>query len=152
MIYTIYDNDGNFWTVNSNVAPENSTESLYSGNYSKPKYNSVTGMFYESATNEEVLKKTLHEETQKYIQRTTDGVNAYAKISAEFRLAKLAGTIDDATHTYIENLLTPVRNEVLAGQWISAKQKLIIIGEVAVGAVLYDRLITQITTYITENY
>lgn len=152
MTYTIYDNDGNFWTVNSNIAPENSTEYLYSEDYSKPKYNSVTGMFYESATNEEIVEKTLYKETQKYIQRTTDGISAYAKISAEFRLAKLSGTIDDATHTYIENLLIPVRNEVLAGQWISAKQKLILIGETAVGASLYNRLIEQLTNYITENY
>jgi len=100
----------------------------------------------------DIAERMVSEETQKYIQRTNDGVNAYAKISAEFRLAKLAGTIDDATHTYIENLLIPVRNEVLAGQWISAKQKLITIGEVAVGTVLYDRLITQITNYIELNY
>jgi len=106
----------------------------------------------ETATQEEMQNVLISEETQKYIQRTTDGINAYAKISAEFRLAKLSGTIDDATHTYIENLLIPVRNEVLAGQWISAKQKLIGIGETAVGASLYSRLIEQLTNYITENY
>jgi len=110
----------------------------------------------ESATPEEVAENTiqqsLYNETQKYIQRTTDGVNAYAKISAEFRLAKLSGTIDDATHTYLENLLIPVRNEVLAGQWISAKQKLIVIGVAQVGEVLYNRLFEQITNYIELNY
>lgn len=106
----------------------------------------------ESASIEEIQSTLISTETQKYIQRTTDGVSAYAKISAEFRLAKLSGTIDDATHTYIENLLIPVRNEVLAGQWISAKQKLIGIGETAVGANLYNRLIEQLTNYITENY
>jgi hypothetical protein len=100
----------------------------------------------------ELIEQSLHNETQKYIQRTTDGVNAYAKISAEFRLAKLSGTIDDATHTYLENLLIPVRNEVLAGQWISAKQKLINIGVAQVGEVLYNRLFEQLTEYIEINY
>ena len=100
----------------------------------------------------DVVERMVAEETQRYIQRTTDGISAYAKISAEFRLAKLSGTIDDATHTYIENLLIPVRNEVLAGQWISAKQKLIEIGETAVGASLYDRLMEQLTAYIIESY
>jgi hypothetical protein len=110
----------------------------------------------ETATIEDIaennIQQALHNETQKYIQRTTDGVNAYAKISAEFRLAKLSGTIDDATHTYLENLLIPVRNEVLAGQWISAKQKLIVIGVAQVGEVLYNRLFDQITNYIEINY
>jgi len=110
----------------------------------------------ETATIEDIAENTiqqsLHNETQKYIQRTNDGVNAYAKISAEFRLAKLSGTIDDATHTYLENLLIPVRNEVLAGQWISAKQKLIIIGVEQIGADLYNRLFDQLSEYIEINY
>lgn len=112
------------------------------------------GTVYESDYEfpSDIAERMVAEETQKYIQRTTDGINAYAKISAEFRLAKLSGTIDDATHTYIENLLIPVRNEVLAGQWISAKQKLINIGEIAVGTSLYNRLIEQLTNYITANY
>jgi len=151
-IYTIYDSEGRFWTANTDAPPINSTELLYLGNYTNPRYNPIDQVFYESATQEEIEESLISVETQRYIQRTEDGVKAYAKISAEFRLAKLAGTIDDATHTYIENLLTPVRNEVLAGQWISAKQKLIIIGEVAVGTVLYDRLITQLTNYIEINY
>ena len=118
----------------------------------KPNINDDFTDIIESATIEEIQNTLVLTETQKYIQRTTDGINAYAKISAEFRLAKLSGTIDDATHTYIENLLIPVRNEVLAGQWISAKQKLIGIGETAVGAILYNRLIEQLTNYITDNY
>jgi len=100
----------------------------------------------------DIDERMVLEETQKYIQRTTDGVNAYAKISAEFRLAKLSGTIDDATHTYLENLLIPVSNEVLAGQWISAKQKLIVIGVEQIGADLYNRLFDQLSEYIEINY
>jgi hypothetical protein len=76
---------------------------------------------------------------------------AYAEISAEFRLAKLSGFLSEEQHWQIEAILIPVRNEVLAGQWISAKQKLEEIG-IVIGADLYNRLHTQITNYINENY
>jgi hypothetical protein len=142
---------GKIINSNNELIPMDESSPLYQEYYN---YLVNEGTIYETDYEfpSDIAERIVSEETQKYIQRTTDGVNAYAKISAEFRLAKLAGTIDDATHTYIENLLIPVRNEVLAGQWISAKQKLIVIGDVAVGATLYDRLMTQITTYITENY
>lgn len=91
-------------------------------------------------------------ETDKYIKRIKDGQEAYSKISAEFRLAKLSGQISEETHGYIESTLIPVRNEVLAGQWISAKIILESIGAVNIGQELYDRLHGQITNYINENY
>jgi hypothetical protein len=96
--------------------------------------------------------ESLELETQLYIKRTQDGINAYAKISAEFRLAKLSGQISEQTHGYIENLLIPVRNEVLAGQWISALMKLEDLGVAQVGKELYERLHLQLTDYITQNY
>ena len=143
--------NGQIIDENNQLIPMDESSSLYQDYYN---YLVNDGTVYPTDYEfpSDIAERMVSEETQKYIQRTNDGVNAYAKISAEFRLAKLAGTIDDATHTYIENLLIPVRNEVLAGQWISAKQKLITIGEVAVGTVLYDRLITQITNYIELNY
>jgi hypothetical protein len=100
----------------------------------------------------DAASEALELETQRYVKRTQDGINAYAKISAEFRLAKLTGQISEAAHGYIENLLIPVRNEVLAGQWISGLQKLEAIGVLQVGQELYDRLHSQLTDYITENY
>jgi hypothetical protein len=90
-------------------------------------------------------------ETEMYLKRAGDGIKAYAEISAEFRLAKLAGVISEEQHGAIEETLIPVRNEVLAGQWMSALQKLEAIG-VAIGSELYDRLHTQISNYIAENY
>lgn len=109
----------------------------------------------EGATTEEITenqqKQVLANETEKYKKRTQDGINSYAEISAEFRLAKLSGVLTEEQHGAIEAVLIPVRNEVLAGQWISAKQKLEEIG-VVIGADLYNRLHTQITNYIAENY
>jgi len=127
----------------------------YTRDYSfvKPIWNGTE--FIETATAEEIANQQMEQlkarETEMYKKRTQDGINAYAEISAEFRLAKLAGIITEAQHGAIEETLIPVRNEVLAGQWMSALQKLEAIG-VAIGSELYDRLHTQISNYIAENY
>ena len=98
------------------------------------------------------IENALNVETEKYIKRVNDGINAYARISAEFRLAKLNNQISEEQHHGIEVVLIPVRNEVLAGQWISAKIQLEQIGSSIIGETLYNRLHTQITHYINENY
>ena len=129
------------------------TELLPNENLFKPIWNGSD--WIESATPEEIAQQTqaeqLRKETEMYKKRTLDGINAYAEISAEFRLAKLSGILTEEQHGAFESILIPVRNEVLAGQWISARQKLEEIG-VAIGADLYNRLHTQITNYINENY
>lgn len=121
-------------------------------------YDVPQGSSYETIQRE-IIDNTnndfLHQidlETERYVKRTRDGVEAYAKISAEFRLAKLNGQISEQTHGYIESTLIPVRNEVLAGQWISAKMILESIGALNIGDELYDRLHGQITNYINDNY
>lgn len=116
----------------------------------------VVGVEYVEATPEEIAEQTINQrkdfEKQMYIKRTNDGINAYAEISAEFRLAKLSGQITEEAHAHIERTLIPVRNEVLAGQWISGLKELELIGIDAIGQQLYDRLHLQISNYITENY
>lgn len=115
----------------------------------------VVGVTYVQATQEELdfleSKKVLENETIMYKKRQCDGVSAYAEISAEFRLAKLSGVLTEEQHGAIEAILIPVRNEVLAGQWISGLKLLEEIG-VVIGSDLYNRLHTQITNYIAENY
>ena len=136
--------------------------SIYSGKYFDYNNNEVFTIpenseieVYEGATPEEIAEQTqaeqLRKETEMYKKRTLDGINAYAEISAEFRLAKLSGILTEEQHVEIESILIPVRNEVLAGQWISARQKLEGIG-VVIGVQLYNRLHTQISKYINENY
>jgi len=128
-------------------------ETQITESFIKPKWNGTR--WIEGATPEEIdfleSKKALENETLMYRKRQYDGVSAYAEISAEFRLAKLSGVLTEEQHGAIEAVLIPVRNEVLAGQWISARQKLEEIG-VVIGADLYNRLHTQITNYINENY
>ena len=115
------------------------------------------GVFTEvDATQEEIqqqqIKASLQSETEQYIKRQQDGVQAYAEISAEFRLAKLNGIMTEASQIIIEKILIPVRNEVLAGQWISAKNELEEISNKNIGADLYNRLLFQISNYILLNY
>ncbi len=100
----------------------------------------------------EIIAKALEAEKNMYIKRANDGVTIYASLSAEFRLAKLNGIITEEEQKGIERILIPVRNEVLAGQWISAKQLLEEIGFSVVGESLYNRLLLIITDYIAINY
>jgi hypothetical protein len=151
--YLVY-NDTYEITHAQNFESQNSIPFI-SNDFVKPKYNPEKKEVYEGATTAEILQinaeKELYAETNKYIKRTEDGRTAYAQISAEFRLAKINGVITEAQHGAIEDVLIPVRNEVLAGQWISAKQKLEEIGT-SIGVDLYDRLHGQITDYIVNNY
>jgi len=132
---------------------QDDTNSIFQ-QYLTDKSNGVEVISVESMPSElaEIqAKKVLENETMLYKKRQCDGVNAYAEISAEFRLAKLTGVLTEEQHGAIEAVLIPVRNEVLAGQWISARQKLEEIG-VVIGSDLYNRLHTQISNYINENY
>lgn len=100
----------------------------------------------------ENARAPLETEKQLYVQRITDGQEAYAQISAEMRLAKLSGQMDVATHSFVETTLKPVRNEVIAGQWISAKEILEGIGAEFIGQTLYDDLHSRLSAYIEISY
>jgi len=91
-------------------------------------------------------------EFEKYLQTKTDGENAYLQISAEFRMAKISGDISEEAHLYIENLLKPIRNEIMFGQWMEGLRLLELIEIELIGDELYNRLHLQISNYVTENY
>ena len=120
------------------------------------KWNFDTLQWVEGMTQQEIdqmaMEQALDSETINYEKRQCDGVKTYARISAEFRLAKLSGSITEEVHGIIEDILIPVRNEVLSGQWMSAKQKLESIGNSVIGVDLYNRLHLQISEYIDSNY
>ena len=144
---------GNYSSIDKVPSDKEIVSIEYTYIFHKPFWNGSE--WIESATIEELQQKAILEakknETELYKKRQIDGVNAYAEISAEFRLAKLSGMLSEEQHGAIESILIPVRNEVLAGQWISARNILEEIG-VSIGAELYDRLHNQITNYINENY
>ena len=142
-----------YWNqiINGQLVSEwQTTTVLPSENIVKPIWNGTT--WIESQTAEEKAEIALQNETRAYEKRSADGQTAYAKISAEFRLAKLAGVITEEAHGFIESQLIAVRNEILAGQWKSGLKELESLGATTIGQTLYDRLHLQLSTYITLNY
>jgi len=140
--------------INGDLVSNWITTEVLPNNLLKPILNSSE--WIEGLTVEEVKTYKNEKETQKefncYLRRKSDGENAYLKLSAEFRLAKLSGQISEETHSYLEELLTPVRNEIMFGQWKKALDILENLGVEQIGADLYNRLYTQISLYINDNY
>ncbi len=116
----------------------------------KPIWNGT--QWIESATNEQILSKEMQKETQNYLQRVNDGVMLVSQFGAKLRVAKLNGVIDEESHKIIDDTLIPVRTEVLAGQFKSAKYRLEEIGTAIIGQSLYDEILTELTNYISVNY
>ncbi|HMS90955.1 MAG TPA: hypothetical protein PKC87_01945 [Candidatus Absconditabacterales bacterium] len=104
------------------------------------------------STMEEDTLFNIEKETQTYLKRINDGAIAISKFSAEIRVAKLSGVISEEGQKVVDKVLKPVRDEILAGQWISAKDELLTIGSSIIGQKLYERILTEIQTYIIDNY
>ena len=147
-LYSILDS-GNYIThcIMSDTCPSNGTP-LLNTQFVKPRL--VDGVLIETHT--PTADELIEAEFLKYQQRERDGMDAYLKISAEFRVAKISGQISEAEHKAIEELLIPVRDEIRAGQWISGLIKLETLGSQNIGATLYNRLHLQISNYIELCY
>ena len=147
-LYSILDSE-NYIThcIMSDSCPANGTH-LLNTQFVKPRL--VGGVLVE--THVPTAEELIEAEFLKYQQRERDGMDAYLKISAEFRVAKLSGQISEAEHKAIEELLIPVRDEIRAGQWISGLVKLETLGTQNIGVTLYDRLHLQISNYIDQCY
>lgn len=109
-------------------------------------------MMTEEEMMDHITTETIDKEYALYLQRRADGLDAVLRLSAELRVAKLAGVISDAQHTGIEIILEPVRAEVVLGQWIGGRQKLEAIDPSQVGQALYDRIMNKLNEYIILNY
>ena len=123
-LYSILDSE-NYITqcIMSDTCPSNGTP-LLNTQFVKPRL--VDGVLIETHT--PTSDELIEAEFLKYQQRERDGMDAYLKISAEFRVAKISGQISEAEHKAIEELLIPVRDEIRAGQWISGLIKLETLG------------------------
>ena len=71
-------------------------------------------------TPSETLELSTESEYAKYHSRIIDGVDAIAKFSAKMRALKIAGIIVEESHKAIDLQLEPIRNKLIAGQWIDA--------------------------------
>lgn len=91
-------------------------------------------------------------EYEKYVMRKNEGVAMFLELAASLRLAKVSGALDEATFDAIEDLLVPVRNEIVLGQWKTGLRKLELLGSAAIGQAMYDDIHGKINTYILNNY
>jgi hypothetical protein len=98
----------------------------------------------------EILKQ---KETELYLKRMQDAQRIWAGLSAEFRIAKQVGQMDDATENIILAQLKPVLDIVVPfGQWVTGYQLLLGIGSSVIGQPLYDKIHNILWSYIQENY
>lgn len=109
------------------------------------------------ATPEEIAEQQIiqlkQKETDLYIKRMQDAQRIWAGLSAEFRIAKQLGQMDDATENIILSELKPVLDIVVPfGQWVTGYQLLLGIGSSVIGQTLYDKIHNIILSYIQENY
>ena len=128
---------------------------LYEGSFFNPIWNGTE--FIESATPEEIANQQVEalrqKETELYIKRMQDAQRIWAGLSAEFRIAKQVGQMDDATENLILAELKPVLDIVVPfGQWVTGYQLLLGIGSSVIGQELYNKLHDIIWNYIQENY
>ena len=104
---------------------------LYNGNFIDPIWNGSE--WIEGATPEEIAEQQIinlkQKETDLYIKRIQDAQRIWAGLSAEFRIAKQVGQMDDATENIILAELKPVLDIVVSfGQWKTGYQLLLGIG------------------------
>jgi len=111
----------------------------------------------KTPTPEEIAQQQVEElkqkETDLYIKRMQDAQCIWAGLSAEFRIAKQIGQMDDTTENIILAELKPVLDIVVPfGQWKTGYQLLLGIGSSVIGQPLYDKLHDILWNYIQENY
>lgn len=127
------------------------------GNFMNKKWDFQNEVWIEGATPEEIAEGQIinlkSKETDLYIKRMQDAQRIWAGLSAEFRIAKQVGQMDDATENIILAELKPVLDIVVPfGQWKTGYQLLLGIGSSVIGQELYNKLHDIIWNYIQENY
>ena len=128
---------------------------FYEENFIKPFWNGTD--YVERATPEEIAQQQIinlkQKETDLYIKRIQDAQRIWAGLSAEFRIAKQVGQMDDATENIILAELKPVLDIVVPfGQWKTGYQLLLSVGSSVIGQELYNKLHDILWNYIQENY
>lgn len=107
----------------------------------------------ESELSQEQKKALMQKETDLYMKRMQDAQRIWAGLSAEFRIAKQVGQMDDATENIILAELKPVLDIVVPfGQWVTGYQLLLSVGSSVIGQDLYNKLHDILWNYIQENY
>jgi len=88
-----------------------------------------------------------------YIKRVVDGKDAFLNIVAELRLFSIDNNLPREVNKEIEQKLKQVRNEVVLGQWKTAREELdLVIVEGYLNQAFFDRIKKKLDDYIEENY
>ena len=106
----------------------------------------------ETYTDEEVRLQENESEYSKYTQRVSKGKEKYLKLCGEFRVSRDKGEITQEFYELLEDTLEPVRTELVNGQFVTAKRKLIATGSSIITQELYDRFYNSIQVDIDELY
>lgn len=151
--YTIYDpiTFDVLFAQEFEKAPANSTTSIMTESFVRPKYDPQTDSFYEGATSEEQSTVAVENEYQRYLKRKADGEAYHLRICAELRVMKLGGGITQEQYDAIYEATAPTRNEIIAGQWLSGLKEFEKLSGV-LSSGLYNRIHNDITAYIAQNY
>jgi hypothetical protein len=158
--------DINGYPTNLVTTAENEAKEIAKGNVEVPlctetfyrkKWDFQNDVWIEGATPEEIASHQAEilkqKETDLYIKRMQDAQRIWAGLSAEFRIAKQVGQMDDATENIILAELKPVLDIVVPfGQWVTGYQLLLGIGSSVIGQPLYDKIHNILWSYIQENY
>ncbi len=98
-------------------------------------------------------KSPITDRTVKYYKRQEDGIHAHLSLMSELALTSEANGYPREVNASIETAFKEVKDEIRAGQWISAKEacELVSVGGY-ITQELYDRIYTTITNYISVNY
>lgn len=102
----------------------------------------------------EKMDNPVYAETVNYLyRRKIDGEQAFFELMAELRLNSIVNSLPREVNKYIERKLKNVRDEVLLGQWISAREYLDeVVVEGYLTIELWDRVKDKLDTYIAANY
>ncbi len=106
----------------------------------------------ETYTTEELLEIDISTEYTSYLNRQSRGYEIYMRLCGEFKVSKNNGEINQSDYEELVDTLEPVRNELITGQFITAKRKLTDIGNSIIGVDIYDRFMLTLDNEIAILY
>lgn len=86
-------------------------------------------------------------------KRVIDGQQAFYSLMSELAVTREQNNLPREINKFIERKLKNVRDEIVLGQWISAREYLDeVVVESYLTQELYDRVKSTLDAYIAENY
>lgn len=102
---------------------------------------------------EDAMSELIALEVIRYRKRKEDGISMYFNMMSELRLNSIANNYPRIVNATIEETFKLVREYIVDGQWITAKEKCeLVVVSGYITQELYDRIYTTITNYIALNY